>query len=596
MADVAVLLTGKLDTLGWGNILAREVWRIYQAYEALGEGPPTGLLEQLNVEYVIELLVNVSRALCEEGKICRISGSWGMGHVLGLVQVLFPRSTIVTVEDTVLQSVENAVIRLEFHTQNSDEPTLIHLETLISGLCWTIKLPNFVRFPLASEQNLVIGYHDLYYRFRWDGWIADFMAIRLLDAGLKDDQTLLDACCEYLILVPSIMRMDTSKDLKTSRSRQELRSIPLIGLLGPLARARMSKICEIVWRSRPRGDSGSLPLAFTKLIDVVGGILRKKRCKCYPKCDWRTGWALVETESREPTFHTSNYDRCPIRLLWKIIGYALGCGLWTFFIDAGPNTVVCPPDHLVAWPITSARGGGDDVHIAVTDVMKGVMSYVDLQIPSAERTGDDSYGRHKAIARSSNSCTIYPKVVETLSVPSTQSFTFVIVEGQIIHEGRYHQRLFGQGKIRGLCTPEVGSLEIRPSNVGCATGSPLLTILEAYGELRMRCLLQYDGNQYDIELGSVIMGFAGMRWARDCDHNTNTPLEAIGYKVVSTSIAAPIAADAVSVVMTRGNPTSQFFSCETGGLIVQYVLQRNCCLNCAAKQVYDKDWGVIICG
>ena len=378
MADAAVLLTGKLDTLGWGNILAREIWKIYRAYEALGKDPPRGLLEQLNVEYVIELLVNVSRALCEEEKICRISGSWGMGHVLGLVQVLFPRSTMVTVESTVLQNVENLVIKLEFQTQNSDDPTLIHLETRISGLFSTIEL-------LKIERSMSVEWADLHYRFRWDGWLADLIEIRLLDAGLEAGQTLLDACCEYLMFVPSAIRMDTSKDASARnsfvRKKPDLHSIPLIKLLGPLARARMSNICEVVWRSRPKGNSSSLRHAFTKLIDVVGGILRAKSCTCHRKCDRRKP---EDFYPRDGVFHALDYDSCPIRIFWKIIGYALSCGLWTFFIDAGQDTVVCAPRNMGLWPISRARHGSD-VHMGVSTFIAGAMSYIGLQSPSAAR-------------------------------------------------------------------------------------------------------------------------------------------------------------------------------------------------------------------
>ena len=113
LADVAKLLGGKLDTLGFGNLLAREVLKICQVYEALGKPAPQDLLEPLDPESVIDLLGSVSRALREDQKICRISGSRGMGHVVGLVQALFRRNTVVTVEGIIIQDIEHSKIVCE---------------------------------------------------------------------------------------------------------------------------------------------------------------------------------------------------------------------------------------------------------------------------------------------------------------------------------------------------------------------------------------------------------------------------------------------------------------------------------------------------
>ena len=202
-------------------------------------------------------------------------------------------------------------------------------------------------------------------------------------------------------------------------------------------------------------------------------------------------------------------------------------------------------------------------------------------------------------------------------MPSAQSVSFVIVEGQISYEGKYYQRLLGgrgQKFSPRLAMPgKQNSHDIRPSNLGCISDRPLLTVHEAYGALHMRCLLQYEGNQFEVDLSSVIEGFVGIMWTNDCDHNINDCLKVSkvgGYNAVSTSVIGPTAQGALGIAMTRGDPTSQFFCCDLwfedhNSKILesikmqdlrQFVLQKNCCLNCAAKMVAHKQTGVIICG
>ncbi len=46
-----------------------------------------------------------------------------MGHVVGLVQALFPRDTVLTIEGVVIQDVEHLKIRCDIFNGDIDEPT-----------------------------------------------------------------------------------------------------------------------------------------------------------------------------------------------------------------------------------------------------------------------------------------------------------------------------------------------------------------------------------------------------------------------------------------------------------------------------------------
>lgn len=114
LVDVATLLGSKVDAIGFGNLLAHEVMRIQETYATLDHSAaPSNLLMPLSVETVTDMLEKVSRALLQENIICRISGGYGMGHVVGLLQILFPCDTSLTIEGVVIQDVEHPKIRCE---------------------------------------------------------------------------------------------------------------------------------------------------------------------------------------------------------------------------------------------------------------------------------------------------------------------------------------------------------------------------------------------------------------------------------------------------------------------------------------------------
>lgn len=198
LADAAGLLSGKLQTLGFGNFLAHETVKIYSVYTALGMTAPENLLrENLDVESVAYLLGLTSRALIEDNKICRVSGSRGMGYIVGLLLTLFPRTTMMTIEGTIIRNVENAAIKIEILSVPENAPTTIYLETIISETS-PAKLPIEPVMSLATTTQNTLSYC----RHRWSGWLADSLQTLFLNIGLECDQDILDACSEFLMLIP----------------------------------------------------------------------------------------------------------------------------------------------------------------------------------------------------------------------------------------------------------------------------------------------------------------------------------------------------------------------------------------------------------
>jgi len=296
LADVARLLAGKVDALGFGNLLAQEVTRVHSAYEALGHtSVPAKLLERLSIEFVTEMLEKISHGLCQDHKICRISGSRGMGHVFGLVQALFPRATVLTVEGVVIQDVARPKIRCEILHGDADGLTRIQLETSLSHtlpIKWPIK-------PVNPMSNPV--YQDTPYSFVWSKWLADYLRLTFMNYGLRCDLSILEACCNLLVHIPASLNIGTTvSSSKTDRTRN-IPTTPLLALLGPLPQARMCSICGNLLGCSPTEDHTDIRKAFTQLVAAVSYIVRGLTCGCtQDRCEWSLGWGFDNAKALEP--------------------------------------------------------------------------------------------------------------------------------------------------------------------------------------------------------------------------------------------------------------------------------------------------------
>ncbi|MCJ1480394.1 hypothetical protein MMC06_000549 [Schaereria dolodes] len=467
LADVADLLSGKLQVLGFGNLLAREVTKIHRVYAALGNPAPTDLLELPNIEVMMELLEPISQALCDDEKICRISGSCWMGHIFGLLQALFPRTTVVTIEGTVIQDVESPKIYCEVKWRPGGEPTQIRVETSISTTI-PIKLP--ITVPMIDMKYHIRA--ECWY-FHWSGCLADWLQLRFLDFGFNCDQAVLDACCNVAMLIPAKLPTNWVVRKSTIRRLPLPPPLPPLKLLGPVPRARMSKICEVVWRSRPTMDVMDMGTAFANLITAFHGSIRGLSCTCWQRfhCNLTVGW--VESRDKQQDIVKRN-DCCVMYELWIAIGRGLLFGFASFFIDAGQNAVVAPGatnfHDWMPWLTTA---------VITKPKFRYVISYerriMDLIFKFSTSSGN-------GIVRSSTSSTIFPTILETLSVPAYQSVTFTLVEGRITYRNKYFTMVSSRKGSRPRANRSLQQNEIRPSHIGVQTSDPLLTIQEEFGD------------------------------------------------------------------------------------------------------------------
>ena len=110
LAEVARLLSGKLNTIGFGNILAKESVGIHRAYESFGSEAPPDFLYSLDGQSINEMFAPILQSLHEDQTLCRIEGSREMAYIVSMLQVLFPHSLKITVEGIIIQDEQNPKI------------------------------------------------------------------------------------------------------------------------------------------------------------------------------------------------------------------------------------------------------------------------------------------------------------------------------------------------------------------------------------------------------------------------------------------------------------------------------------------------------
>ena len=401
------------------------------------------------------------------------------------------------------------------------------------------------------------------------------MQLVFLNYGFTCDQAILDACCDLLVLVPGALSVAPTVDaFYESTNRESLQPAPLLTLLGPLPRARMCKICEEILRSKPTTSQTDLSIAFSNLVAMVAGKVQEVNCVCPAevKHDWMNGWIYDQDDYRSDL--QQQQKRCVICQLWEDIGKTLHSMFWCFFVNASPNTTISFA-HKQSRNFITRVVTGERQTLEIDYIVKHVAHLVGSWV--------DSHTYERGIAWGSDSCTIYPTVIKTLSVPSHQSVTFTLTEGNLVFEGRYHNNLQA---VRVGSRPWTRNVleadDIRPSLDGMHISSPTVTIREAFDSLQVLCSLRSSGHDTKLDLKMVILGYIGMRWTDPCHHPMTDLMDLDKDRFRITSITSPVIEGRFGVVMARWNPRAQFFCCERD---YPTILVKDCCLNCAAEGI-----------
>ncbi|GES65487.1 hypothetical protein ATEIFO6365_0010041000 [Aspergillus terreus] len=162
LGEVATLLSAKLAPLGFGNLLAQQVSRIYDAYKQLQKPMPADLIEVMTTESVVDLLCALSRALREEDILVRISGTQAMGYIAALVTFMFPQDCQVTIDSNIISSGHKRKILVELGNGEEEGPTEIKVETI-----WRISPATTSPIVIKPREPRVVEEAGC---FTWEGY------------------------------------------------------------------------------------------------------------------------------------------------------------------------------------------------------------------------------------------------------------------------------------------------------------------------------------------------------------------------------------------------------------------------------------------
>lgn len=110
IARASKILSAKLFAIGFGNILAQRLLRVYQFLKIPA---PDNLFGKLNNRSVVELLHLLTWLYAEEDQLLRITGSQSMAQLMTMMTILFPENTPFVVDSTIMQQGHGEMIVLE---------------------------------------------------------------------------------------------------------------------------------------------------------------------------------------------------------------------------------------------------------------------------------------------------------------------------------------------------------------------------------------------------------------------------------------------------------------------------------------------------
>ncbi|KAH7397163.1 hypothetical protein BKA66DRAFT_453754 [Pyrenochaeta sp. MPI-SDFR-AT-0127] len=568
LADVTELLAQKLFPLGFGNYLPDQVVRIHKAYRGLDMEPPIDLLDSLTVDAAVDLLSSISEALHDEAKVVRISGTFAMGHILGIVLFMFPHDTVVTVEDIVIHEGERHSIFVELH-KDPPGPVTITVENTVD------KSGPFHSSIRIDNQRDVELYTQIHYRFAWPGWVAKGIHLALLEAGSVCTEETLVAFANLLV---AMVHAKASGPLYSQRNA--LPGNQISGLLGPYALLTIERVCQEILQVTPSSYRWDTKTAFPNLVRTIEANLNVSQlCSCTTKiCVLEEGWTEARNKSKR---------NCRVYRMWTQIGQLLGVGLLCFLIHARQNATMdfsrATYGHNIAQEIIHSGLSMDrPYYVSSQSVFRDVMKLVG-------RTSSDS------ILACSYGSTIYPTVFETLQIPSTAVASFELLDGKLMFEERYYETLSSAStKVRPSAKKSIARERsgIKPSSLG-EHSSLLMTIRETASSLEVRTTVRYAGTNINLGLSDIIQASLSLERTPACSHPSTDPLKDATCEIFLTSVSAPRSSKrgSMAVAMTQSNPTAQLLCCEPG---VRSVLMQDSCLDCAVIEAVENSYDVII--
>ena len=560
------ILYKKLGHLGFGQMFAKEVRRLFSVYASLLK-PPTSssFFSELTRESLVQLLSTISKAFSEDGCQVRIRGVHGMAFIITLMMALFPSDTAVTVEElTVYEGIRRLFI-LEIQEEDTEGPIQIFMEHILPNTPGSI-----VTLPIESP-SLINRYHR--YQFQWNGHVKDSLTLSFASVGLNCPNELLVACCDEILFLSRRKRPESSGEGDNTVAPRKL----LQALLGSYPEQHVHRTCKDLLGAVPTNSHNTESVStFLNLLACFERAIAGRACSCTKaaRCYRTDELGFLGKESLRGT------SNCVPRALWRSIGNAIAHCLVCTLIDASSEAVIeyeintrGSSQKIIGWPALPWNSCESIQERVFRCVVQG-------------------YGR---LAASNGSSTLFPVRVQTMQADFETGYRFRFVSGQILFKSHYYSEIRPvQTHPRKLPVQYLQSTTgIFPSNEGEHD-----TLSFAYHEqpsaLELNCTITIKGRNIGVNIYAVLTASMGLEEADWCDHDLPIDVkldEHLVKYVWPLSVAAPDAKNAISIVQTLRNPVAQLLACTPGQ---RALVQRDCCISCAVRQAQREGFQKVI--
>ncbi|KAJ6007943.1 hypothetical protein N7540_011919 [Penicillium herquei] len=551
------VLADKLALIGFGTIIAKQVCRIHEAYTMLQQKVPINILEELNEDWVAEMLVNISHVLREDEGIMQIRGCL---TIEGLIIHQGKNSASIIVD--IVAFMEEHPVQIHqmhkigcvaeiFHTSRASE----------SGNRWGIGNGGNPSSPVGAD-------------FQWNGLISALLHTIFQKWNLVCPLDMIEAvgiCALSAGDITCVYAGDGDEDNYFSITR----------LLGENHRSIMHKRCEHVIGIRLPHTWPKYSEAFEMLHKAIVRLVQTAPKSSSHRLVWPP-WNAARTDN---TFGSQVLD-----VIW-----------FTFialFINSHENATWRPERFASRW-VAKSLDKEDEV-----DFTWGIPPSFEWAFFEFNWSDFFSDWSHDTIASTDRKVTLVPSPCITLGHENLCYYRGMeLLDGPLIYNNRYHKTI---ESVRSSVEPQDNRLLQPPKSLNpilpTADGAHsdlLFTISETWYGLALNTTVTLFGRRVNINFANCLCGLLSLIQTEPCEHPRQTPLkEEYSRLVMATSVLAPEAQvesdPIISIVQTAGNPTAQLLSSSRTPSRKWQILCYHCCLNCAYEQALSNEITKII--
>ena len=331
LIGIGAYLSGKLSTLGFGNLLAVHLTRIRQSFFEAGSDVPLNLADMPTQETMVDFLVNLNKALQSDHLVLRFSGTHGADVLLAVVMCLCPEDVRVDVQGELIHQglresivfsicgldTEAASIRLEYRLQ-------IHSDNFQRQYISTIEQPVWNRLS-----------------FTWAGWFSASLSVALVQSGAKSDYSVELAVAD---LIKTCLYTATSEDFSDVGKFE----MPINGIrswLGPHWQHTITKTLKTILVEPGDSSDHSLVSAYRNLRATIASVLPTRSCSC-DLCFTEEPWGLMIAPPKSTSTAHSKWQSCRYAIFWRTLAQLINIGLCSVLVECRGKPSLRPFDWV----------------------------------------------------------------------------------------------------------------------------------------------------------------------------------------------------------------------------------------------------------